>query len=80
LQVHFYAVVGWSLPIEISDQLMHVIKANPKGCTWKHMAERKEFSHAEKLSTDVREHLLSKFLKAVKLDPKVRGGFARPGR
>lgn len=32
--IHFYAVVGWTLPAEIADQLAHVIKTNPRGGTW----------------------------------------------
>lgn len=69
-QVHFYAAVGWTLPMEIVDQLMLVIKTNPKASTWKGLVSRKEFARAEKLSCDVRTRLLTKFLATVKLFPK----------
>jgi hypothetical protein len=68
---HFYAVVGWRLPVEIADQLAHVIKCNPEGLTWSKLIQRKEFKHAEEISIAVRERLLNRFLRIAKLEVKV---------
>ena len=73
-QTHFYAVVGWHLPVEIADQLAHVVKCNPEGMPWSKMIARKEFQHAEELSLTVRERLLDRFLQLTKLSIKARGG------
>jgi len=64
---HYYAVVGWSLPIEIADQLAHVVKANPRGGTWADLAARTEFRAAEELARLAREKLLSNFLGMTRL-------------
>jgi len=65
--IHFYAVVGWSLPAEIADQLAHVIKTNPRGGTWADIADRFEFQKAEELARASRERLLTCFLHMTRL-------------
>ena len=59
-QTHFYAVLRWRLPVEIVDQLAHVIRCNPDGATWADLVARNEFKHAEELALAVRERLLSR--------------------
>lgn len=68
--VHFYFLVCWHLPEEISEQLMQLVRLNPERQTWAQLAARKEFERALEISVKAREDILRRLLDLTALEPK----------
>lgn len=67
---HFYALVCWHLPEEISDQLLQLAACNPDGQTWSQLAAREEFARAVQISVQAREAMIRRYLELSALEPK----------
>ena len=67
---HFYVLVCWHLPEEISDQLLQIAAHNPDGQTWAQIAGREEFARAIRISIQARESIVRRYMELAALEPK----------
>ena len=67
---HFYAVLCWHLPEELADQLRQLLCLNPDAQTFAQIAAREEFTRALRLSEQVREHMLRRYMGLTSMEPK----------
>jgi len=67
---HFYAVLCWHLPEELADQLRQLLCLNPDAQTYAQLAAREEFTRALRLSEQVREHMLRRYMGLTAMEPK----------
>ena len=68
--VHFYFVLCWHLPEEMTEQLLQIARINPEDQTWAQIAARKEFERAVEISMKAREDIMMRFMSRVALEPK----------
>jgi hypothetical protein len=66
-QTHYYLVLKWSLPIEVSDQIAMIIYSNWANDTWRKLSTRQFLDRAHEMSVACAEHIMERALTQLRM-------------